>query len=113
MYYGKVKNFKFTEEFKADLKKRGLVISFAPHAEGGERTGSSVLFLGVPENVKRAVEISHNPFIGKEKSRFEDEFWEWVEKNRSSISLTILHAASLRCACEKSLASHRVISLTR
>ena len=78
MYLGPVEEF--SPNFLSFLKSKGLSIAEAPNAQ---RCGkNTIVFIGVPENVEKAIELNNNPFIGKEELNFENEFWENEEVSR-------------------------------
>ena len=62
----------FSEEFLSFVEEQGLEIAQVTNPQTCGR--NEAIYIGIPENVRKAAELSNTPFIGIENLGFEEEF---------------------------------------
>ena len=73
-----------SSEFLSFLKEKGLSIAEGPNPMWcGENT---LVYIGIPENVQRAVELGNNPLPEKERYGYEEKFWKYMTSERRGLA---------------------------
>jgi hypothetical protein len=74
----------FSKQFETFLQQKGIIYNSTMNAINPKKTA---FFLGIPENVKKAIELQKHPFIGIEEMGYPREFIKYVEDLRPTLKL--------------------------
>ena len=73
----------FSSEFSSFLESKGLDIAEGPNPMWcGENT---LVYIGIPENVQRAIELGNNPGPEKETYGYEKKFWKYMASGKGRL----------------------------
>jgi len=72
-----------SSEFLSLLEEKGLSIEEGPNPMWcGKNT---FVYIGIPENVQRAIELGNNPLPKKEEYGYEEKFWIYMASGKSRL----------------------------
>jgi len=72
-----------SSEFLSLLKDKGLDTADGPNPM--HCGGNTLVYIGTPENVKKAIELGNNPLPKKEEYGYEEKFWIYMASGKSRL----------------------------
>jgi hypothetical protein len=88
-YHGLSSNVQFSPQFENLLEQKGIIYKTTRNAiyVKGKKPNTA-FFLGIPENVNKAIELQKYPFLGIEKMGYPEEFIIHMKKLRDQGELS-------------------------